>query len=418
MVSVASSASEMDQYLAHPSSMSREALYDAVWSVPMTQLSRQYGITGHALRKICIQQQIPSPNAGYWTKVAVGKTVDRPPLNPFAEATKKRPVVAARQEKSPANVAQVTVGWPLQIHAESEARIKWHPVLASLRSEIAEAAINAKRLKRICEWEERNPRLEHPDRKRLSLYGLWSQFCAEGQILLNSHRKSVFRVSFGHYERGLRILNSVTASAVARGYQVSIQNDFERLVLTQGESSVTLRMTEKLEIMEQKVFRSYNKSWESVRTYAPTGRLTVFMKASDGREKAVGDQPDRGLEQSIENILKVLDARHVASIKRDEENRLWKVRLEEGRRQRAEQHRREEEARKLAAEEKARRDALIAEVSSWREAEAIRDYLAELDRRFDARGLPMVGYDEWRAWAAAAARALDQSDARVKRARE
>ncbi len=39
----------------------REALFEQVWSKPMTRLAKDYGISDVALGKICKRMQIPRP---------------------------------------------------------------------------------------------------------------------------------------------------------------------------------------------------------------------------------------------------------------------------------------------------------------------------------------------------------------------
>ncbi|TPL20962.1 hypothetical protein FJ945_19650 [Mesorhizobium sp. B2-4-9] len=56
-----------------PTRMTREELYNAVWTTPMSRLAEEYGISGNGLAKICSREDIPYPSRGYWAKHAVGK---------------------------------------------------------------------------------------------------------------------------------------------------------------------------------------------------------------------------------------------------------------------------------------------------------------------------------------------------------
>lgn len=60
----------------------REEMYDLVWSVPMRTLARQFGISDVALRKRCQKAAVPTPPAGYWTQLRIGKEPARSPLPP------------------------------------------------------------------------------------------------------------------------------------------------------------------------------------------------------------------------------------------------------------------------------------------------------------------------------------------------
>jgi len=58
----------------------RKQLYDLVWADPLLTLSKKYNISDVGLRKVCIRMDIPLPKGGYWSKVKVGKPVDKKEL--------------------------------------------------------------------------------------------------------------------------------------------------------------------------------------------------------------------------------------------------------------------------------------------------------------------------------------------------
>jgi hypothetical protein len=53
----------------------REALYEEVWSTPVTKVAKMHGLSDVGLRKICKKLAVPLPPAGYWSKVVHGKIV-------------------------------------------------------------------------------------------------------------------------------------------------------------------------------------------------------------------------------------------------------------------------------------------------------------------------------------------------------
>jgi hypothetical protein len=55
--------------------MSREALFERLWSTPMRTLAPEFGISDVALRKACVAAGLPVPERGYWAKLAAGKRV-------------------------------------------------------------------------------------------------------------------------------------------------------------------------------------------------------------------------------------------------------------------------------------------------------------------------------------------------------
>jgi hypothetical protein len=60
--------------------VTREQLYDQVWSMPLTALAKTYGISDVALGKICSRLNVPKPGLGYWAKIEAGQKPGRTPL--------------------------------------------------------------------------------------------------------------------------------------------------------------------------------------------------------------------------------------------------------------------------------------------------------------------------------------------------
>ena len=54
--------------------LSREELYERIWSSPMTQVAAELGISDVALAKRCKKLNVPKPPVGYWAKIAAGQT--------------------------------------------------------------------------------------------------------------------------------------------------------------------------------------------------------------------------------------------------------------------------------------------------------------------------------------------------------
>lgn len=61
--------------------MSCQQLHDLIWSMPMTQISRQFGLRDQHIARACDGAEIARPAAGYWQKVEHGKPVIRMALS-------------------------------------------------------------------------------------------------------------------------------------------------------------------------------------------------------------------------------------------------------------------------------------------------------------------------------------------------
>jgi hypothetical protein len=60
--------------------ISREELYELVWSVPMIKVGEKFKLSGSYMARVCSTLRVPRPERGYWAKLAVGKAPERPTL--------------------------------------------------------------------------------------------------------------------------------------------------------------------------------------------------------------------------------------------------------------------------------------------------------------------------------------------------
>lgn len=79
--------------------ITREKLYELVWSTPMIKVAERFEVSGSYLARVCTQLRVPRPERGYWAKLAVGKAPQRPAL---PEPLPGDPVVWSRTDELPA----------------------------------------------------------------------------------------------------------------------------------------------------------------------------------------------------------------------------------------------------------------------------------------------------------------------------
>jgi len=60
--------------------ISREDLYELVWSMPMTKVAEKFSVSGSYMARVCSVLGVPRPERGYWAKLEVGKAPPRPAL--------------------------------------------------------------------------------------------------------------------------------------------------------------------------------------------------------------------------------------------------------------------------------------------------------------------------------------------------
>lgn len=61
--------------------LSRAELHDLVWSKPMTEIARQFGVRDQHIARACDGADIARPRAGYWQKIEHGRPVPRVALS-------------------------------------------------------------------------------------------------------------------------------------------------------------------------------------------------------------------------------------------------------------------------------------------------------------------------------------------------
>ncbi|WP_425992828.1 hypothetical protein [Brevundimonas sp. TWP2-3-2] len=123
--------------------LTREALYEQVWSRPVRTVAQDLGVSDVGLGKACRSAGIPTPPRGFWTRLHHGKPLPaRPPL--AARPDRRTWVVIAparsRVRVSPlpsANVQPAPDGLDLASPVASPVdRIPDRPVLASVRGPV------------------------------------------------------------------------------------------------------------------------------------------------------------------------------------------------------------------------------------------------------------------------------------------
>jgi hypothetical protein len=61
----------------------RAALYEEVWSEPVQNVAKSYGVSGVFLGKVCRKLRVPVPPRGYWARVRNGYLAKKPALSPL-----------------------------------------------------------------------------------------------------------------------------------------------------------------------------------------------------------------------------------------------------------------------------------------------------------------------------------------------
>ena len=391
----------------------RTALYEEVWTTPLTHLGKKYGLSDNGIRKVCKALNIPLPKHGHWAKVAAGHRVPRPALPSDAQRTNFVSRPAQEQESFRLSEDELWLAEHIAFEAKEENQItieekpaRWHKVVAPIRDDLREAAKELEASRRAEERAERHPHL----RQLPNWDGYkWRMAVDRGQVLRETHKSAPTRVSPLGYERALIILHTLCREAERRGFSVSENAERGRIAFNGHGAEIFARISERLEDN----WRTEKSDWEAkprkVRYQVPTGKLRLYVGTS-WSEAETGDDDGEGLESKLNAVFVKMYRQVVRQRERDREHkareRAWQA--EGAKREAAEQRRREEEARK--ERERRRRRSLIVEAREWKTAALIREYADHIANSTD-RDVPGVG--AWRTWALGVADALDPTRERA-----
>lgn len=78
--------------------LTREELYNLVWSKPVTEVARDFQVSDRAMAKICARKQVPVPPRGYWAKKSAGRDAPQIPLPELTAKPKKEPRAEGKRE--------------------------------------------------------------------------------------------------------------------------------------------------------------------------------------------------------------------------------------------------------------------------------------------------------------------------------
>jgi hypothetical protein len=324
----------------------------------MWKVASEFGLSGNGLAKLCRREGIPVPERGYWAKLAHGKRVKRPSLQPAKDDSETLVI-----EAIPSNRSALESRMP-------------EPLATLLRAERAAlepiAVPNAPKQHRLVEtW----PRPQKPS------YGV-PRFTAEGE----SRRRRIASILFREIER--------------RGGTVSAskerERDTHRFNITFFNEVIEVSFRERLTMV--KVAPDPRQSYSyGMAEYHPTGLLRLrfenYLDVPIRREW--NDRETKRLEERLREILIGLYIAIEAERLRNERFRQECQREAEAERRRWEREERERREREAVR-------ALLTEVNAWDDARRIRGFIAAMK---DGQGVS----PDWINWALSIADKLDPS---------
>lgn len=395
--------------------LTRQTLYDLVWSHPGTKLAAAWGLSDVGLSKVCKKHNIPRPGLGYWARIQNGYKEKKRHLPNQTEADKEVWITVGRkgniavsgsdstrfefykrryEDLDENQAAQADELYTLEstypaILVEDEVP-EYHKLVDKTRRSLLKAKVDERKLVRPA---------------------------AKGTLLCYIAPESI--------DRACRVLNTLIHALEARGWKPRInvtekvirereywggryhdpviQTDNRTVVEILGETvefELSEKSAQKVHTITEAEAKKQNKSyWGYDRkeySYHPTGNLTLKIKSS-GRGLARCSWSD-GKTQRLEEILGsfirgIIDAAvDLRSGKLFEEacERRW-----------AEERRKQEEHDRLIRNENARLEQLSKDLKSWEWACRVRAFVEAVRAEAVARGETTergAGVGDWLYW--------------------
>lgn len=375
--------------------LTREALYDLVWSEPMQKLARRFGYSDRGLAKTCARMRVPVPSRGYWALKAVGRAPKREPLPELPPNSSLTPTQITLREVSEAEAMQSTAAEapqlpePVALQAAYEADPKNRiSVPATLRTphRLVQQTLESLRAE-----SERAP-------------DDW-RFKPGPRLTID--------VSKPLLKRGLRIMDTLLKAFDRREWKVTLsrhgdsyQPHYVTFITVLDQQvyfgiSEPIRRVRNTPTAEDKGKPTRQLGWHKERS----GRLAlvIYRDAGEYVELETVETESAPLESQLNDfILRLVSIAHERAEVHRKQVEEWKRQMAEEDRKQAERRRREDEA--------AKGRALEQQALDWALGVNLLAYVAELRTAADRRREPIEPEStlaQWLDWAEAYAKARD-----------
>lgn len=336
--------------------LTRQELYNLVWSKPMTKLALEYNISYIDLREIYKKNDIPIPLLGHWQKIQFNKNVK---VIPFPKDFKGENSITLNSGE-----------------AKEYTGIKNFDKLLKEITDDTTLSFNV------------SDKLSNPDKliseakedfatKAKQEYGTYRGITTTSNGIIS------ISVAPKNCNRALRIMDKIIKLLKQRGHNVVVKSNTTIVVIKEEEIKIRLR-----EKLKRITIPDAKYSWNNT-DYVPTGILS--FKIDEYPEKEFNDTNNITLEEQLPKILTKLELIS-KKIKRDNEDR--EIRHQEYLKKREI----EEAIKKRHVNEIENFKKLLENSERWKKATDLRNFIHELENKAIKENTLSEELSNWIKW--------------------
>lgn len=348
------------------SQITREAMFDLVWTKPVTTIAKELGVSTATVIRECERMRVPRPTSGHWTKLEHGKAPARPALPSLVESVPHN-ATSTDTRKKPRTEAVVPPFGSTPAVVEDSA-IDWHPMVKMTKTAFRSTGSDPR-------TDVIYPKGDAPH--------IW------------------IGVTKLHLDRALLILNQLAWQLEKNGFVFEMPEKGKsqiRLVYASTKTEVAFLIREETERYERELRADEKKAeyvWNRWKQRS-TGKLKLLINEyhPQGARKSWGDGKHAKLEDKISDAVTSFvicaQGKHAKEMEWQEQRRRWD--------EEAKKRREEEEKQKREQE---RRDVISAGADRWTKAKQLMDFRAACEARLRSvmpEGELSAGQRDWLTW--------------------
>lgn len=327
--------------------LTRQELYELVWSEPISGIMSKYKITENLIHKVCREMSVPLPGPGYWSKIRYGKTAEKVEL-PSGYTGKNQVRLSAEDDTNPVFVKQKEIMADNRVNLIVSHNLANPDPLVLAAKESLNRHVKNFRYKDLVD-------------------------CAQGKLDI--------RVSKANIGRALKIFDTLIKAVKLRGHKMEIRYENTYIVVLGHSIEVKLRELTK---------RIPSKNTWGSGEYVSTGKL--YCKVGHGyREIDFNDG-----KQSVEEQLPLILANIEVIGEREHQQAIDQEKKEE---LRSEMERVRLHLEKRKSIELARFRELLAKAKRMEETVIIRNYIDVVEENAVSKNRMIPKLQEWIDWA-------------------